>query len=134
MVSSRGILLVVMSLDAGSAMKNLHPCMLRFSQVSTRNAPTCASVSEKISTAEVAKLFGRMADSVLYLDPAVGACCHSACSDCEWRDKGGGYRFDVLKSVRNKWICCYAHRDFQDERGRCSHAISSPISSSRNSQ
>ena len=48
---------------------------------------------------QVAKLFGRFAEPKLYLDKTVGACCHSACSDCEWRLPDGGYRWDVMKST-----------------------------------
>ena len=32
-----------------------------------------------LATPEAAKLFGRFAESQLYLDKHVGACCHSAC-------------------------------------------------------
>ena len=70
-----------------------------------------------LATPEAAKLFGRFAESQLYLDKHVGACCHSACSDCEWRDPEGGYRFDVLKSTVPKWLPCYLVRDFDDDRG-----------------
>ena len=70
-----------------------------------------------LATPEATKLFGRMAEPQLYLDKAVGACCHSACSDCEWRDPEGGYRFDLLKSTFPKWLPCYLERDFEDERG-----------------
>ena len=76
-----------------------------------------ATATAALPTAEAAKLFGRFAEPVLYLDAAVGACCHSACSDCEWRDPGGGYRFDLLKSTVAKWLPCYTRRDFADERG-----------------
>jgi hypothetical protein len=76
-----------------------------------------ASVATALPAAEAARLFGRFADQVLYLDANVGACCHSACSDCEWRDAEGGYRFDLMKAVKPKWACCYLHRDFADERG-----------------
>jgi len=44
-------------------------------------------------------MFGRFAEKTLYLDKAIGACCHSACSDCEWREPDGGYRFDLLKAA-----------------------------------
>ena len=70
-----------------------------------------------LATPEAAKLFGRFAEQQLYLDKNVGARCHSACSDCEWRDPEGGYRFDVLKSTVPKWLPCYLERDFHDERG-----------------
>lgn len=70
-----------------------------------------------LASKDAAKLFGRFAESQLYLDKAVGACCHSACSDCEWRLPDGGYRFDLLKSSVPKWLPCYFARDFEDERG-----------------
>ena len=70
-----------------------------------------------VATPDAAKIFGRLAEPQLYLDKQVGACCHSACSDCEWRDPGGGYRFDLLKSTVPKWLPCYLERDFEDERG-----------------
>jgi len=70
-----------------------------------------------IPTAEAAKLYGRIAEKQLFLEKDVGACCHSACSDCEWRLPDGGYRFDVLKANFPKWLPCYIERDFCDERG-----------------
>jgi len=78
---------------------------------------SAAATTTALPSAEAARLFGRFTDPILYLDAAVGACCHSACSDCEWRDPEGGYRFDLMKSVQPKWLCCYLHRDFADERG-----------------
>ena len=80
-------------------------------------APRAQAVSTSMSTIDAAKLFGRLAEQTLYLDERVGACCHSACSDCEWRLPDGGYRFDILKSSVPKWIPCYLRRDFGDERG-----------------
>lgn len=38
-------------------------------------------------------------------------------SRSEWRDPGGGYRFDLLKANFPKWLPCYFERDFADERG-----------------
>ena len=70
-----------------------------------------------LATPEAAKLYGRVAEKQLYLDKRVGACCHSACSDCEWREPDGGYRFDLLKANFPKWLPCYLFRDFEDERG-----------------
>ena len=70
-----------------------------------------------LSTPEACALFGRLAEPKLHLDSNVGACCHSACSDCEWRDPTGGYRFDVLAATKRKWIPAYVERDFADERG-----------------
>ena len=107
-----------------------------------RSAVQACAVATAVSTSEVAKLFGRLAEPVLYLDGNVGACCHSACSDCEWRDPEGGYRcdppspshllsaqpvvhrhclgrtaVDLIKATQPKWVCCYRLRDFGDERG-----------------
>lgn len=70
-----------------------------------------------IDSAEAVALFGRLAEKAIYMDPNVGACCHSACSDCEWRKPDGGYRFDVMRSGRPKWFPSYTRRDFEDERG-----------------
>jgi len=75
------------------------------------------AVSTSLTAAEAAALFGRLAENKLYLDRDVGACCHSACSDCEWREPGGGYRFDMLTAQFNKWLPCYVFRDFEDQRG-----------------
>jgi len=84
-----------------------------------RSAVRACAVAEAtaVSTAEVAKLFGRLAEPMLYLDETVGPCCHSACSDCEWRDPEGGYRFDLMKATQPKWVPCYLLRDFADQRG-----------------
>jgi hypothetical protein len=84
-----------------------------------RIARSTMSTSTVVPTAEVAKLFGRFAEKVLYLDKEVGACCHSACSDCEWRMPDGGYRFDVLRAARPKWIPCYISRDYLINDGGC---------------
>ena len=82
-------------------------------------APLAASMTvvAPIAAIDAARLYGRFAEKQLYLDKNVGACCHSACSDCEWRDPGGGYRFDLLKANFPKWLPCYLERDFCDERG-----------------
>ena len=81
-------------------------------------AGSVASLS--LSTPKASMLFGLLAEPVLYLDAEVGACCHSACSDCEWRTPDGGYRWDVMKAMQPKWVGCYRERDFEDQRG--SHA------------
>lgn len=79
-----------------------------------RRAPSTranVAVDVAVPTKEVAKLFGRFAEKVLYLDKEVGDCCHSACTDCEWRLPDGGYRFDVMRAGRPKWIPCYFSRE-----------------------
>jgi len=82
-------------------------------------SPYCSAslAVTSVTAAEAATLFGRLSEKSLYLDAAVGACCHSACSDCEWRLPDGGYRFDILHAARPKWVPCYILRDFRDERG-----------------
>ena len=59
---------------------------------SARSAVQACAVATAISTPDAAKIFGRLAEPQLYLDATVGVCCHSACSDCEWRSPDGGYR------------------------------------------
>ena len=93
---------------------------LQVQRASIRASAATAEATTDVPTAEVAKLFGRFAEKVLHLDQTVGACCHSACSDCEWRTPDGGYRWDVMKAMQPKWVGCYRERDFEDQRG--SHA------------
>ena len=93
---------------------------LQVQRASIRASAATAEATTEVPTAEVAKLFGRFAEKVLHLDGTVGACCHSACSDCEWRQPDGGYRWDVMKAMQPKWVGCYRERDFEDQRG--SHA------------
>mmetsp|Transcript_4656 Transcript_4656/g.8497 ORF Transcript_4656/g.8497 Transcript_4656/m.8497 type:complete len:255 (-) Transcript_4656:2-766(-) len=77
------------------------------------------SSATAVPTLEVAKIFGRLTEKMLYLDKNVGDCCHSACSDCEWRKPDGGYRFDYLRSARPKWIPCYLSREYLVNDGGC---------------
>ena len=62
---------------------------------------------------EVVKLFGRLADKYILLDSSGGMCCYSACTDCEYRLPGGGYRMADQSSSRPKWICAYDDRSFE---------------------
>ena len=79
--------------------------------------PQMQAATATLTTVDAAKIFGRLAENTLYLEKEVGVCCHSACSDCEWRLPDGGYRFDVMKASFTKWVPCYLSRDFEDERG-----------------
>jgi len=56
------------------------------------------------------KLFGRLAEKYIMLDDSGGMCCYSACSDCEFRLPGGGYRMADQSSARPKWIPSYETR------------------------
>ena len=78
---------------------------------------TAEATATAVSTKDVATIYGRLTEKQLFLDKNVGACCHSACSDCEWRMPDGGYRFDLLKANNPKWLPTYLSRDFEDERG-----------------
>lgn len=104
----------------GSAALNTHVRGPRAALHSAPRATAACATGTALPAVEAAKLFGRFAERVLFLDAAIGACCHSACDDCEWRDPGGGYRFDLLRANNPKWLPCYFLRDFKDERG--SHA------------
>lgn len=99
----------------------------------TRSAPSLAPVMSVVAeaetvktlegvavrTGEIAKLFGRFAEKVLYLDKEVGDCCYSGCTDCEWRNPEGGYRFPLLRAARPKWIPCYLSRCYDVGGGGC---------------
>lgn len=92
----------------------LAPLLPKQRQICARSA---TSTAEGIDVAEMTKVFGRIAEKAIYQDAEVGACCHSACADCEWRLPDGGYRWDIQRAVRPKWIPCYTERDFEDDRG-----------------
>lgn len=62
---------------------------------------------------EAVKLFGRLAEKYIMLDASAGLCCYSGCSDCEYREPGGGYRMADQSSARPKWIPCYEQRVFE---------------------
>jgi hypothetical protein len=66
-----------------------------------------------VDAKEAVKLFGRLAEKYIMLDASAGMCCYSACSDCEYREPGGGYRMADQSSARPKWIPCYDHREFK---------------------
>ncbi|CAB9496807.1 expressed unknown protein [Seminavis robusta] len=76
---------------------------------STADEATAVSIDAK----EAVKLFGRLADKYIMLDSSGGMCCYSACSDCEYRLPGGGYRMADQSSSRPKWICSYDERNFE---------------------
>lgn len=59
---------------------------------------------------EAVKLFGRLAEKYIMLDDTAGKCCYSACSDCEYRLPGGGYRMADQSAARPKWIPSYTDR------------------------
>ena len=51
---------------------------------------------------EAVKIFGRLAEKYIMLDASGGLCCYSACSDCEYRLPGGGYRMADQSAARPK--------------------------------
>lgn len=69
----------------------------------------------KTDPKEAVKLFGRLAEKYIMLDASAGLCCYSACSDCEYREPGGGYRMADQSSARPKWIPCYDQRVFETQ-------------------
>ncbi|KAL3790314.1 hypothetical protein HJC23_002940 [Cyclotella cryptica] len=85
--------------------------------LATLNAETTADATD-VSTIqtdpkEAVKLFGRLAEKYIMLDASAGMCCYSGCTDCEFREPGGGYRMADQSSSRPKWIPVYDHRAFQ---------------------
>lgn len=63
-----------------------------------------------IDPKEAVKVFGRLAEKYILLDASAGKCCYSACSDCEYRLPGGGYRMADQSAARPKWIPNYISR------------------------
>ena len=72
-------------------------------------------VAVQIDPKEAVKLFGRLAEKFIMLDASAGLCCYSGCSDCEYREPGGGYRMADQSSARPKWIPCYDRREFASQ-------------------
>ena len=70
----------------------------------TSQAPTAVSPKEAV------KIFGRLAEKYIMLDSSAGMCCYSACTDCEYRLPGGGYRMADQSAARPKWIPAYETR------------------------
>jgi hypothetical protein len=79
------------------------------SEAATTDLP---AISIAIDPKEAVKLFGRLADKYILLDSSGGMCCYSACTDCEYRLPGGGYRMADQTASRPKWICGYDQRNF----------------------
>lgn len=71
------------------------------------------STAVEIEPKEAVKVFGRLAEKYIMLDDSGGLCCYSACSDCEFRLPGGGYKMADQSSARPKWIPSYPERKFE---------------------
>lgn len=69
----------------------------------------------EIDPKEAVKLFGRLAEKYIMLDESGGSCCFSACSDCEYRLPGGGYKMADQSASRPKWVPSYEERSFSGQ-------------------
>lgn len=86
------------------------------SSLQSETATTESSVDTiQTDPKEAVKLFGRLAEKYIMLDSSAGLCCYSGCSDCEYREPGGGYRMADQSSARPKWIPCYDERKFESQ-------------------
>ena len=81
-----------------------------YSETATQSTEAKVEVNPK----EVVKVFGRLAEKYIVLDPSAGMCCYSGCSNCEYRLPGGGYRMPDQSAARPKWIPCYESRTLGD--------------------
>jgi len=75
------------------------------SEVATATAAESVSEDDnaiQTDPKEAVKLFGRLAEKYIMLDASAGLCCYSACSDCEYREPGGGYRMADQSAARPK--------------------------------
>jgi hypothetical protein len=79
---------------------------------STTTTTTTSAEKTTIDPKEAVKIFGRLAEKYIMLDDSGGMCCYSACTDCEYRLPGGGYRMADQSSSRPKWIPSYSTRKF----------------------
>ena len=101
---------------------------LRYSRAhSVLTTRMCDSpANEKVDEVDLIKIFGRIAEKTLFGDGSAGQCCHSGCSDCEWR-----YSFDILQSARPKWIPTYRCFIFTAAFFQSSHGARAAFPSSR---
>lgn len=88
---------------------------------SAERAPTEITVESETSIVkpviepkEAVKIFGRLAEKYIILDPTAGMCCYSACTDCEYRLPGGGYIMADQSASRPKWIPNYEKRSYNE--------------------
>merc|ERR1711966_254793 len=88
----------------GSPRCSRDPTALRSEVAATAEADEAAAV--RTDPKEAVKSFGRLAEKYIMLDASAGMCCYSACTDCEYREPGGGYRMADQSSARPKWIPC----------------------------
>lgn len=96
------------------------PIISHDSRASTSLRSEVATAEADVTTIETdpkeaVKLFGRLAEKYIMLDASAGLCCYSACSDCEYREPGGGYRMADQSAARPKWIPCYDQRVFETQ-------------------
>eukprot|EP00960_Hanusia_phi_P051103 760593-Hanusia_phi.AAC.17 len=89
---------------------------LQVSQLGSRRCNVyMSSAPGNVEEVELVKIFGRLAEKMIFGDGSAGACCHSGCDDCEWR-----YSFDIMQAARPKWIPCYrlvgSENRFEDGR------------------
>lgn len=89
----------------------------RYADVTSTDETTATTAATEtkieVDPKEAVKLFGRLAEKYIMLDASGGMCCYSACSDCEYRLPGGGYRMADQSASRPKWIPVYEHRSFE---------------------
>lgn len=100
---------------SSSAFTSQQPVHSRRSKITRRSETVLDATASTVQTdpKEVVKLFGRLAEKYIMLDASAGLCCYSACSDCEYREPGGGYRMADQSAARPKWIPCYESRNFE---------------------
>mmetsp|Transcript_20940 Transcript_20940/g.42751 ORF Transcript_20940/g.42751 Transcript_20940/m.42751 type:complete len:141 (-) Transcript_20940:872-1294(-) len=91
------------------------PSRPTFNPSTTSIASTVAEEEISVDPKEAVKLFGRLAEKYIMLDDSGGMCCYSACSDCEFRLPGGGYRMADQSSSRAKWIPVYEQLKFESQ-------------------
>lgn len=87
-----------------------HLCSTSAETTTTENSIEKPAIEPK----EAVKIFGRLAEKYIILDPSAGMCCYSACTDCEYRLPGGGYIMADQSASRPKWIPIYEKRSYNE--------------------
>jgi len=104
-----GLIAAIFSITASGAFVPL--ARPTISRIQLQESVTEVSMEPK----EAVKLFGRLAEKYIMLDATGGMCCYSGCTDCEYREPGGGYRMADQTASRPKWIPVYQERKFESQ-------------------
>mmetsp|Transcript_117 Transcript_117/g.261 ORF Transcript_117/g.261 Transcript_117/m.261 type:complete len:229 (-) Transcript_117:317-1003(-) len=86
------------------------------SMSSTETDSDCSEPQQNdIDLEDAVKLFGRLAETYILLDPTDGKCCYNGCDDCAFRLPDGSYPMDEQSAEHPTWIPSYIIRYADEE-------------------